>query len=518
MATTPHAPSAWERITAPLRSGPTAYGFLGLYAAVCTWLLLSNPRTGLRTDIVFVFFLLLMLVVFRSRVSRLFKIGMAVAMLGIVLPIFGTLNPFYIDVATQAGIFVTLALGLNVVVGFAGLLDLGYVAFFAVGAYLWGIFSTPQITEINPAFSPVAPILFYPFILVGLVAGGLFGVLLGLPVLRLRGDYLAIVTLGFGEVIRVLANNLDKPVNITNGSQGIRDIERPPLFFAELARGLGFTLNDNQLYQQFFYFLVLLIVLIVVIVVGRLKSSRIGRAWEAIREDETAAIAQGIPLVRMKLLAFAVGASFAGAMGVIFAAKQLFINPPTFDLVRSINILSMVILGGMGSIPGVILGAVLVTLLDLQILPRTATVLREAQDAGFPIPETFDPTQYQRLLFGLLLILMMIFRPEGILPDERRSEELHADTPDAPPPPAEPAGHVGAQRDTPRRQEYHQDLRRPHGGERCDAADRAGPDRERDRPERRRQDHLLQHPHRDLQARWRHGALRRQADRRPPPR
>jgi branched-chain amino acid transport system permease protein len=169
---------------------------------------------------------------------------------------------------------------------------------------------------------------------------------------------------------------------------------------------------------------VLVLVLLVVIIVSRLKSSRIGRAWEAIREDETAAIAQGIPLVRMKLMAFAVGASFAGAMGVVFASKQLFINPPTFDLLRSINILSMVILGGMGSIPGVMLGAVLVTLLDLQILPRIASVLRGAQAAGFPIPKTFDPTQYQRLLFGILLVVMMIFRPEGILPDERRREEL----------------------------------------------------------------------------------------------
>jgi branched-chain amino acid transport system permease protein len=431
MTTTPQ-PSAWERMTAPLRSGPTAYGFLGLYAAVCTWLLLTNPRTSLGTDIVFVLFLLLVLLVYRSRVAVGFKLGMAAVLLGVVLPFFGTLNPFYIDVATQAGIFVALALGLNVVVGFAGLLDLGYVAFFAVGAYIWGIFSTPQMTTINPAWGPINPAWFYLFLALGLLAGAVFGVLLGLPVLRLRGDYLAIVTLGFGEVIRVLANNLDRPVNITNGSQGIREIARPPLPLAEAVRATGWNLNDNQLYQLFFYMVVLLVVLLVVIVVSRLKSSRIGRAWEAIREDETAAIAQGIPLVRMKLLAFAVGASFAGLMGVIFASKQLFINPPTFDLLRSINILAMVILGGMGSIPGVMLGAVLVTLLNLQILPRVATVLREAQDAGFPIPATFDPTQYQRLLFGLLLILMMIFRPEGILPDELHIEELHSEDPSVP--------------------------------------------------------------------------------------
>lgn len=426
--TTLSQPSLWERVKATLSTGPTAYGFFSLYAVVCTWLLLTNPRTSLPTDLAFVFLLLLVMLVYRSGVALGFKLGLAVLLLGVVLPYFGTLNPFYIDVATQAGIFVALALGLNVVVGFAGLLDLGYVAFFAVGAYLWAILSTPQITLINPAWSPVPPIMFYPFILLGLAVGAFFGVLLGLPVLRLRGDYLAIVTLGLGEVIRVLANNLDRPINITNGSQGIRDIARPPLIISDFVRNtLGWRLDDQQLYQQFFYFAILLIVVLTVVMVSRLKSSRIGRAWEAIREDETAAIAQGIPLVRTKLLAFAVGASFAGAMGVIFASKQLFINPPTFDLLRSINILAMVILGGMGSIPGVILGAVLVTLLDLQILPRIANVLRSAQRAGLPIPAAFDPTQYQRLLFGLLLILMMIFRPQGIMPDERRKEELTGD-------------------------------------------------------------------------------------------
>jgi branched-chain amino acid transport system permease protein len=274
---------------------------------------------------------------------------------------------------------------------------------------------------------------FFGFLLIGLLLGALTGVLLGLPVLRLRGDYLAIVTLGFGEVIRVLALNLDKPVNITNGSQGIQNIEQPSLFFAPLLRGLGVTLSDSQLYQQYFYFLVLLVLLVAVLLISRLKNSRIGRAWEAIREDETAAIAMGIPLVHMKLLAFATGASFAGLMGVVFASKQLFINPPTFDLIRSISILSMVILGGMGSIPGVILGAILVTLLNLQILPRVANVLRFLQQSGVPTPRQFDPTQYQRLLFGLLLILMMIFRPEGILPSERRREELHdSDDPSVP--------------------------------------------------------------------------------------
>lgn len=425
MTTSTSPQSLWQRVTTSLSSGPTAYAFLVFYVLVCSFLLLTNPRTELSTDIVFVLFMLSMLVAYRSRVAGWFKVVLGVFALGIVLPYFGTLNPFYIDVATQAGIFTALALGLNVVVGFAGLLDLGYVAFFAVGAYAWAIFSTPQISEINPAWSPVDPIMFYPFLIIGLILGLITGVLLGLPVLRLRGDYLAIVTLGFGEVIRVIANNLDRPVNVTNGSQGIRDIERPPLVLVDLVRNLGVVADDNRLYQLFFYYLVLIILLLTVIVVARLKNSRIGRAWEAIREDEVAAVAQGIPRVRMKLLAFAIGASFAGVMGVVFASKQLFINPPTFDLLRSINILVMVILGGMGSIPGAMLGAIIVTMLDLQILPRTAAVIREAQAAGLPIPRQFDPTQYQRLFFGLLLVVMMIFRPEGLWPDERRREEQH---------------------------------------------------------------------------------------------
>ncbi len=425
MTTSTSSPGLWQRMITPLSSGPTAYAFLVLYVAICSWLLITNPRTELSTDVVFVLFMLSMLVAYRSKVAMWFKALLGVVALGIVLPYFGTLNPFYIDVATQAGIFTTLALGLNVVVGFAGLLDLGYVAFFAVGAYAWAIFSTPQLTLINPALTPIDPVMFYPFLIIGLILGLITGVLLGLPVLRLRGDYLAIVTLGFGEVIRVVANNLDRPVNVTNGSQGIRDIARPPLVLVDQARNLGIVADDNRLYQLFFYYLVLIIVLLTLIVVSRLKHSRIGRAWEAIREDEVAAVAQGIPRVRMKLLAFAIGASFAGVMGVVFAAKQLFINPPTFDLLRSINILAMVILGGMGSIPGAMLGAIIVTMLDLQILPRTAAVLREAQAAGAPIPRQFDPTQYQRLFFGLLLVIMMIFRPEGLWPDERRREEQH---------------------------------------------------------------------------------------------
>jgi branched-chain amino acid transport system permease protein len=428
--------------------GPVTYVLLSAYAIAVSGAMLLNPRTSLITDTLFALFLLLMLILYQSRVSIWYKVIVAALALGVVLPYFGTMNQFYIDVATQAGIFVALALGLNVVVGLAGLLDLGYVAFFAVGAYLWGIVSTPQITQINPAWSPVPPDWFFIFLFIGLIVGAITGILLGLPVLRLRGDYLAIVTLGFGEVIRVLAINLDTPINITNGAQGIGEIARPTLPFVETFRAMGVNLSDSQFYLLYFYGLVLVIVLLTILVVSRLNNSRIGRAWTAVREDETAAIAMGIPLVRTKLLAFAVGASFAGTMGVVFAAKQLFINPPTFDLIRSIIILSMVILGGMGSIPGAILGAIIVTLLDLMILRRIAEVLRELQQGGVPIPTALDPTQYQRMLFGMLLILMMIFRPEGLLPEDRRRAELHRDEPVPPPgtsnpPPATDPGQAG---------------------------------------------------------------------------
>ncbi len=413
-----------------LNRGPLAYVLLTAYLLLTSALLLTNTRTSLGTDMLFILFLLGFLLIYRARVAGLYKLALGTIMLLAIVPYFGTQNAYYIELAIQAGIFVALALGLNVVVGFAGLLDLGYVAFFAVGAYLWGIFSTDQAAQFLPGFTPLAAESFYLFLALGLFVGAFFGALLGLPVLRLRGDYLAIVTLGLGEVIRVLAVNLDRPVNITNGSQGIKSIARPPL--PDVMRTLLPGLNDPQLYQLLIYLMALLVVGLSVFVVYRLKNSRIGRAWEAIREDETAAIAMGVPLVRMKLLAFAVGASFAGAMGVLFAAKQQFINPPTFDLLRSIGILSMVILGGMGSIPGAILGGMLVTLLDLQILPRIATELGALKRQGVVIPDWFDPAQYQRALFGLLLIIMMIFRPEGILPDQRRSEEMHAGAPARP--------------------------------------------------------------------------------------
>jgi branched-chain amino acid transport system permease protein len=388
-----------------------------------------------RSVIAFLLFQASILLLYFARVTPWLKLSLGCLTLGVLMPILGTINGYYLEVATQVGIFVALALGLNIVVGLAGLLDLGYVAFYAVGAYTWAIFGSPQASKFiseSVAHFPLAGSWFFVFLFVAVGVGALAGILLGLPVLRLRGDYLAVVTLGFGEVIRVLANNLDKPINFTNGPQGITPITRPPLFFRPLLEFFGVEASPTVLYPLYFYFIVLVIVLVVILVNRRLEDSHIGRAWEAIREDEVAAQAMGVPLVRMKLLAFACGASFAGAMGAIFSAKQVFINPESFTFLESIGVLSMVILGGMGSIPGAILGASVVTVLNLQVLKGLSLWLNELRNAGTVIlgynlanlPTQLEPAKYERMVFGVILILMMIFRPQGILPARRREREL----------------------------------------------------------------------------------------------
>src|SRR2546426_5010110 len=373
-----------------------------------------------RSIVVFMLFQASILLLYLARLPAWLKGLLAAGTLGILMPVLGSINGYYLEIAIQVGIFVALALGLNIVVGLAGLLDLGYVAFFAVGAYSWAIFGSPQANQIfgSSAF-PLPPGAFFIFLLIGVGVAASAGILLGLPVLRLHGDYLAIVTLGFGEVIRVLANNLDKPINFTNGPKGITPISRPPAPF-----GLP--------YGEYFYFLALLIVVAVVLVNRRLEDSHIGRAWEAIREDELAARAMGVPLVRMKLMAFACGASFAGVMGVLFSAKQVFINPESFTFLESIGVLAMVILGGMGSIPGAIVGATVVTVLNLQVLKGFSLWLNELKNAGVTVlgysladlPTQFEPAKYERMVFGVILVLMMIFRPQGIFPARRRQREL----------------------------------------------------------------------------------------------
>ena len=412
------------------RPGPATglvVGMLGLSSFAVAY----SPRSL----IAFLLFQGSILLLYFAQMPRWLKRSLALVSLGILMPILGTINGYYLEVATQVGIFVALSLGLNIVVGLAGLLDLGYVAFYAVGAYTWAIFGSPQAGKfISTSIThfPLAGGWFFLFLIFGVIVAASFGILLGLPVLRLRGDYLAIVTLGFGEVIRVLANNLDKPINFTNGPQGITPISRPPLFFQPLLSALGIPASPTVLYPLYLYALVLLIVGMVILVNRRLEDSHIGRAWEAIREDEVAAQAMGVPLVRMKLLAFACGASFAGVMGVVFSAKQVFINPESFTFLESIGVLSMVILGGMGSIPGAILGATVVTVLNLQVLKGLSLWINELRSAGVTIlgynlanlPTQLEPAKYERMIFGIILVLMMIYRPQGILPARRRSREL----------------------------------------------------------------------------------------------
>jgi branched-chain amino acid transport system permease protein len=394
-----------------------------------TWGVTASPRS----IVLFMMFQGSILLLYFARMPSALKAALTILTLGVLMPILGTINAYYMEIAIQVGIFVALALGLNIVVGLAGLLDLGYVAFFAVGAYSWAIFGSPQANLIfGGSHFPLSGWWFFVFLFVGVAVAAGAGILLGLPVLRLHGDYLALVTLGFGEVIRVLANNLDKPINLTNGPKGITPINRPPIFFAPLLQWLGIDPDPNVIYPLYLYGLVLLIVGATVLANRRLEDSHIGRAWEAIREDQTAAQAMGVPLVRMKLLAFACGASFAGTVGVLFSAKQIFINPESFTFMESIGVLAMIILGGMGSIPGAILGAAVVTILNLQILKGLSLWLNELRNAGTVIfgydltnlPTQLEPAKYERMIFGLILVLMMIFRPQGILPAQRRHREL----------------------------------------------------------------------------------------------
>ncbi len=400
--------------------------FLGCYIAASCLLAFFFPRSVLAFLAVEASLLLLYYV----AAPRTVKLFFGVIVLVVLLPLLGWMNGYYLEIAIQIGIYVALALGLNIVVGFVGLLNLGFVAFYAIGAYLWAIFGSPQANQfIAGGLFPLSANWFFPFLILSVAVGAVTGVVLGLPVMRLRGDYLAIVTLGFAEVVRALVNNLDKPINLTNGPRGISPITKPPLFFQPLLEFFGLQVPQAKLYPLYFYFLILLIVSMIIGVTRRLENSRVGRAWKAIREDEIAAAAMGVPVVRMKLLGFAVGASFASAVGVLFSAKQVFINPESFTFMESIGVLAMVILGGMGSIPGAVLGATGVTILNLQLLKGLSLWLNGLRQSGavltiplfgsYPfsqLPVQFEPAKYERMVFGLILILMMIFRPQGVLP------------------------------------------------------------------------------------------------------
>ncbi len=344
---------------------------------------------------------------------RLAWAGLAiVAVVLLVLPLaLSMTGQFWVRITNLAILYCFLALGLNIVVGFAGLLDLGYIAFYAVGAYVYALLASPHFNLHLP---------FWIILPLGAGLACLFGVLLGAPTLKLRGDYLAIVTLGFGEIIRVFLNNLSRPVNITNGPQGITLIDPFHIASFSLAQRetiLGFDVTGPVKY----YYLLLLALVIVIVINMRLQNSRIGRAWEAIREDEVAARAMGINTTKIKLLAFAMGASFGGIAGGMFSAIQGFISPESFVLVESIMVLAMVVLGGMGNIFGVVLGAVLLSFVP-EILRATVEPVQSALFGRMLI----EPEVIRMLLFGFALVLMMLFRPAGILPSALRKRELES--------------------------------------------------------------------------------------------
>src|ERR1700750_2313034 len=292
-------------------------------------------------------------------------------------------------------LYIMLALGLNIVVGFAGLLDLGYIAFYAVGAYVYALLASPHFNLHWP---------FWAILPLGALLASVFGVLLGTPTLRLRGDYLAIVTLGFGEIIRVFLNNLDAPVNITNGPKGIDTIDSIKILGFDF--GKDHTLGGIEFHRVVMpsYYLFLLLVVASVLICYRLERSRIGRAWMAIREDEIAAKAMGINTRNLKLLAFGMGASFGGMSGAVFAAFQSFVSPESFSLMESVMIVAMVVLGGIGHLPGVILGAVLLAALP-EVLRYVAAPLQAMTDGRL------DASILRQLFIALAMIIIMLVRP-----------------------------------------------------------------------------------------------------------
>ncbi len=287
------------------------------------------------------------------------------------------------NILISALIYVVLGLGLNITVGLAGLLDLGYVAFYAVGAYAYALLNH----HFQLGFWTVLPL--------GAILGAFFGILLGFPVLRLRGDYLAIVTLGFGQIVKLVLENWN---DFSFGPSGVSNIARPGFF------GIGYSVEQATTY---IYYIMLALVLLTIFVTARLKDSRIGRAWLALREDEIACQAMGIDNTRAKLLAFALGATFASLMGVVFAAKTTFINPASFTFMESAMILAIVVLGGMGSVLGVILGAFL-----LILLPEYMRAFSE----------------YRMLIFGATMILVMVFRPQGLIRARRKVYQINTET------------------------------------------------------------------------------------------
>ena len=350
--------------------------------------------------------------------STTILLGMLVITL--VLPFIVLLPPFsgfltqnvWVEQFNTAGIYILLVLGLNIVIGMAGLLDLGYAAFFAIGAYSYAAVAS-QFTGIH--------IPFWPWLIMGAIIAALFGVTLGAPTLRLRGDYLAIVTLGFGEIVPVFFTNSDK---LAGGTNGISAIDRPSLPFEVNIAGQCVTcFSASQPWG--FYITMGLILTGVLILCYRLQDSRLGRSWNAIREDELAASSSGINTVTTKLLAFAIGASTSGFAGVFSAARNVAVAPVQFGFTVSFTVLAMIVLGGMGNIWGVAIGGFTIFVVQQIFLPQLTNFFNNFQ---VPILSDIDFVQYQFLLYGIALVLMMLFRPEGLFPNVRRRRELHTES------------------------------------------------------------------------------------------
>jgi branched-chain amino acid transport system permease protein len=343
--------------------------------------------------------------------------AIALLVLPLVLQQFGNA---WVRILDMALLYVLLALGLNIVVGYAGLLDLGYVAFFAVGGYLFALLASPHLAEAFPFIAANFPnglhLPIWAVIPLAALLAAVFGVLLGAPTLKLRGDYLAIVTLGFGEIIRVFLNNLDRPINLTNGPKGISQIDGITFFGVKMNRTLevlGVEINSVSLY----YYLFLALVVVSVVICHRLELSRIGRAWMAIREDEIAAKAMGINTRNLKLLAFGMGATFGGVAGAMFAAFQGFVSPESFSLMESVMIVAMVVLGGIGHLPGVILGALLLAALP-EVLRHVAGPLQAMTDGRL------DSSILRQLLIAVAMIVIMLMRPRGLWPAPEHGQSL----------------------------------------------------------------------------------------------
>jgi len=330
----------------------------------------------------------------------------------------------WVRIVDVALLYVLLALGLNIVVGYAGLLDLGFIAFFAVGAYLYGLLASPHLTDTFAWLAATFPTgLHMNFWLVMVLAGivaGVTGLILGFPVLKLRGDYLAIVTLGFGEIVRIFMLNLDRPINLTNGPKGLTNVDAVSVFGHRMSQRLEINIGDfSYTFQSvtMYYYLILFFVLVAIVIAYRLQDSRIGRAWMAIREDEIAAKAMGLNTRNLKLAAFGMSATFGGIAGVLFASFMRGVYPESFILMESVMIVAMVVLGGLGHIPGVILGALVLAGLP-ELLRHVAHPLTAMTDGRL------GPEILRQLLIALAMIVIMLLRPKGLWPSPEHGKSL----------------------------------------------------------------------------------------------